>query len=140
MSVRPSGGRSLKPTSTSWIRLQPWLTSPCPHRHGGTLARGARSWTKPFTNPPNLEWTMNSPSEQLRDRDLRQREIVPPDKLARCHAVVIGVGAIGRQVSLQLAAVGVPLLVLYDHDVVAVENLAAQGYRPDQLGRNKADA
>ena len=83
---------------------------------------------------------MNSPSDQLLDRDLRQREIVPPEKLARCHAVVVGVGAIGRQVALQLAAVGVPFLVLYDHDTVAAENLAAQGYRPDQLGQNKADA
>ena len=33
-----------------------------------------------------------------------------------------------------------PLLLLYDHDVVAVENLAVQGYRPDQLGLAKVDA
>ena len=41
------------------------------------------------------------------DRDLRQRDIVPPDKLAACHALVIGVGAVGRQVALQLAAMGI---------------------------------
>jgi sulfur carrier protein ThiS adenylyltransferase len=41
---------------------------------------------------------------------------------------VIGVGAIGRQVALQLAALGVPDLSLYDPDTVAVENLAPQGY------------
>lgn len=82
---------------------------------------------------------MNFPFD-LPDRDLRQRNIVPPERLAGCHAVVIGVGAIGRQVALQLAAVGVPFLVLYDHDVVAVENLASQGYRPDQLRQAKADA
>jgi len=34
----------------------------------------------------------------------------------------------------------VPVLVLYDQDTVAVENLAAQGYRPDQLGQDKAEA
>jgi molybdopterin/thiamine biosynthesis adenylyltransferase len=83
---------------------------------------------------------MNSLSDHLHDRDIRQRELVPPERLASCHAAVIGVGAIGRQVALQLAAVGVTFLVLYDHDTVAVENLAAQGYRPDQLGQNKADA
>ena len=41
---------------------------------------------------------------QLSDRDLRQRELVPPDKLASCHVLVIGVGAVGRQAALQLAA------------------------------------
>lgn len=82
---------------------------------------------------------MSSPSE-LRDRDLRQRDLVPAEALASCHAVVIGVGAIGRHVALQLAAVGVPFLLVYDHDQVSVENLAAQGYRPDQLGGWKADA
>jgi hypothetical protein len=79
-------------------------------------------------------------ADPLPERDLRQRELVPPERLAACQALVIGVGAIGRQVALQLAAVGVPFLVLYDHDTVAVENLATQGYRPDQLGLNKADA
>jgi hypothetical protein len=83
---------------------------------------------------------MSSLSNVVRDRDIRQRDIVPPERLAQCHAVVIGVGAIGRQAALQLAAVGVPFLVLYDHDTVAVENLATQGYRPDQLALNKADA
>jgi molybdopterin-synthase adenylyltransferase len=53
------------------------------------------------------------------DRDVRQRDLVSPERLAACHAVVIGVGAIGRQVALQLAALGMPLLLLYDHDAVA---------------------
>ena len=72
---------------------------------------------------------MNSTSEPtLTNRDLRQRDLVPPQRLAECHALVIGVGAIGRQVALQLAAIGVPRLTLYDHDTVQVENLAPQGY------------
>src|SRR5438034_3178751 len=81
-----------------------------------------------------------STNSSITDRDIRQRSIVPPERLAACHALVIGVGAIGRQVALQLAAVGIPLLILYDHDSVAEENLAAQGYRPDQLGLTKVDA
>ncbi len=38
------------------------------------------------------------------DRYSRQRDIVPSDELAACRATVIGLGAIGRQVALQLAA------------------------------------
>jgi sulfur carrier protein ThiS adenylyltransferase len=74
------------------------------------------------------------------ERDVRQRDLVPPERLAACRALVVGVGAIGRQAALQLAAVGVPVLELYDHDAVAAENLAVQGFRPDQLGLAKAEA
>src|SRR5688500_4209574 len=73
-------------------------------------------------------------------RDARQRELVPPQRLAACHALVVGVGAVGRQVALQLAALGVPRLTLVDHDAVGVENLAAQGYWPADLGRPKVQA
>ena len=64
----------------------------------------------------------------LEDRDLRQRDIVPPDRLATCRATVVGVGAIGRQVALQLAAIGMPWLQLIDPDVLEAVNLAPQGY------------
>lgn len=74
------------------------------------------------------------------DRDVRQREIVPPQRLAASCALVIGVGAIGRQVAVQLAALGVPRLDLVDHDVVSVENLAPQAYWPADLGRDKVEA
>ena len=73
-------------------------------------------------------------------RDLRQRELIPPARLARCHAVVIGVGAIGRQVALQLSAVGAPWLSLCDPDTVAIENLATQGFWESDLGRPKVEA
>ena len=65
---------------------------------------------------------------------------MPPARLAQCHAVVIGVGAVGRQVALQLAAVGVPQMTLIDHDTVAVENLAPQGFWESDLGRSKVEA
>ena len=73
-------------------------------------------------------------------RDVRQREIVPPAALRACHALVIGVGAIGRQVAIQLAAVGVPAIDLVDDDVVGEENLAPQAYWPADLGRAKVAA
>ena len=76
----------------------------------------------------------------VQDRDVRQRELVPPDRLAQCRALVIGVGAIGRQVALQLAAIGAGLIDLVDFDQVAVENLAPQAYWPADLGRAKVHA
>jgi sulfur carrier protein ThiS adenylyltransferase len=76
----------------------------------------------------------------LADRDIRQRDLVPPERLAGCQALVIGVGAIGRQVALQLAAMGMPRLMLFDDDTVQVENLAAQGYWLEDLGVSKVRA
>jgi molybdopterin-synthase adenylyltransferase len=78
--------------------------------------------------------------QQIEGRDLRQRELVPPQRLAMCQGLVIGVGAIGRQVALQLAALGLPALHLVDHDHVAVENLASQGYLPADIGQCKVEA
>jgi hypothetical protein len=78
--------------------------------------------------------------ETLADRDVRQRDLVPRGRLDQCHAVVIGVGAIGRQVALQLAAIGISSLELIDHDIVAVENLAPQGYWPEDLTAPKVHA
>jgi sulfur carrier protein ThiS adenylyltransferase len=83
---------------------------------------------------------MTQSPDNLRLRDLRQRDLVPPERLAACHAVVIGVGAIGHQVALQLAALGVPRLTLFDDDRVSVENLAPQGYWPEHLGGCKVMA
>ncbi len=74
------------------------------------------------------------------DRDIRQRDIVPPERLVACQTTVVGVGAIGRQVALQLAAMGVPSLELIDPDRVEPKNLACQGYLQDDLGRPKVHA
>lgn len=78
--------------------------------------------------------------EQLKERYSRQRDIVPAEKIAICKATVVGVGAIGRQVALQLAAIGIPWLQLIDFDVVDLSNLASQGYLEDDLDRPKAEA
>ena len=61
-------------------------------------------------------------TSQLNERYSRQRDIVPPERLMACRATVIGVGAIGRQVALQLTAMGVPWLQLIDFDVRPVRS------------------
>jgi sulfur carrier protein ThiS adenylyltransferase len=53
---------------------------------------------------------------------------------------VIGVGSIGRQVALQLAAMGLPAIQLIDPDSVEAANLGCQGYRMDDLGQVKVAA
>ena len=70
----------------------------------------------------------------------RQRDIVPAERLATCKATVIGVGAIGRQVALQLAAMGISWLQLIDFDIVEESNLASQGYLEEDLSKPKVDA
>jgi sulfur carrier protein ThiS adenylyltransferase len=74
------------------------------------------------------------------ERYSRQRDIVPIERISQCKATVIGVGAIGRQVALQLTAVGIPWLQLLDFDVVEESNLASQGYLQIDLGKAKVDA
>ncbi|MCY2928827.1 MAG: ThiF family adenylyltransferase [Planctomycetota bacterium] len=83
---------------------------------------------------------MTTDTSQLDERYSRQRDIVPPDRLGACRATVIGVGAIGRQVAIQLAAMGVPWLQIIDFDTVEPSNLASQGYLEDDLGRPKVEA
>ena len=76
----------------------------------------------------------------LGQRYIRQRDIIPPERLARHKVTVIGVGAIGRQVAMQMTAMGVPWLQLVDFDLVGVENLACQGYLESDLGGPKVAA
>lgn len=78
--------------------------------------------------------------QQINERYIRQKDIVPPDRLAACKATVIGVGAIGRQVALQLTAMGIPWLQIVDFDTVDVSNLASQGYLEADLGKIKVEA
>ena len=78
-------------------------------------------------------------NKQTKERYSRQQDIVPTDRLAGCRATVVGVGAIGRQVALQLTAIGIPWLQLIDFDTVEISNLASQGYLQDDLGRSKVE-
>jgi len=79
-------------------------------------------------------------NEQMQERYSRQQDIVPSERLAACKATIVGIGAIGRQVALQLTAMGIPWLQLLDFDVVEISNLASQGYLQDDLGKPKVEA
>jgi sulfur carrier protein ThiS adenylyltransferase len=64
----------------------------------------------------------------MEDRFERQADLVPQEKLRELTIDVIGVGAIGRQVALQLASLGAPRLRLIDFDHVDATNVTTQGY------------
>jgi len=71
---------------------------------------------------------------------VRQRELVPAERLAEIRATVVGVGAIGRQVALQLAALGVPQVQIVDFDRVDITNVTTQGYLANDVGQLKVEA
>ena len=77
---------------------------------------------------------------QINERYSRQRDIVPPERIADCKATVIGVGAIGRQVAMQLSVMGIPWLQIIDHDKIEWSNLASQGYLEGDMGKLKVNA
>lgn len=76
----------------------------------------------------------------LTDRNIRQRDIVPPERLGTAVNLIVGVGAVGRQLALQLATMGVSNMTIIDPQDVDVENLGAQGFREVDLGRPKVQA
>lgn len=73
-------------------------------------------------------------------RLIRQQDLVPSDRLGGLTASVIGVGAIGRQVSLQLASIGVASIQLIDFDTVDETNITTQGYLATDVGTLKVEA
>src|SRR6266550_1279110 len=77
------------------------------------------------------------PSE---NRFARQDAFVPREALSPLEVTVIGVGAIGRQLVLQLASLGVRKLKLIDFDFVEPTNVTTQGYLASDIGLSKVEA
>lgn len=77
-------------------------------------------------------------------RFIRQQEIIPLKAIQELTVLVAGVGAVGRQVALQLAAMGIGTggeggrLILVDPDIVERHNCATQGYTQGDENKNKS--
>lgn len=74
------------------------------------------------------------------NRFTRQNDLVPRNRLSDLTVTVIGIGAIGRQVALQLAAIGAASIQLIDFDEVDLSNVTTQGYHRDDIGQAKVAA
>jgi sulfur carrier protein ThiS adenylyltransferase len=71
------------------------------------------------------------------NRYIRQQELFSEQGV---NVAVVGVGAVGRNVVLQLTAMGVKNITIVDFDAVEVENLAAQGFYEGDLEKSKVEA
>lgn len=69
----------------------------------------------------------------------RQLDIIPIQTLGQ-QVTIIGCGAIGSFLGLQLAKMGLTQITAYDHDVVSIENMSNQFFRFTDINSNKADA
>ena len=78
------------------------------------------------------------------NRYSRQENIVPAEKLFSASGndivTVIGVGAIGRNVAIQLAAMGAQKIQIIDFDFVEEHNIASQGFMENDIGLPKVEA
>jgi len=78
--------------------------------------------------------------EPTPERNTRFKDILKPEVLEKTQAMVVGVGAIGRQLTLQLAAIGVKNIWIIDPEDVEIENLGAQGFFMDDMNIPKVEA
>jgi hypothetical protein len=76
----------------------------------------------------------------MTNRFERQEDLVPHHRLDRLTASIIGAGAIGRQVALQLASIGVRQMQLVDFDFVEPTNITTQGFLANDVDQLKVSA
>lgn len=67
----------------------------------------------------------------------RQLDLIPVDSLT-ATVNIIGAGAIGSFMALQLAKMGMTRIKVWDMDEVSVENMSCQFFRFSDIGKNKA--
>ncbi|HPZ85757.1 MAG TPA: ThiF family adenylyltransferase [Bacillota bacterium] len=73
-------------------------------------------------------------------RTTRYEGLLPVEALKGSKVMIVGVGAGGRQVAVQLAVMGVGGLCLVDYDQVEEVNLGTQGWGVNQVGLPKVEA
>lgn len=71
---------------------------------------------------------------------LRHMKVFSPDTFGMRRVDVIGVGASGSWLVLQLAKLGISNIHVWDFDTVAEHNLANQAFGPDDVGKPKVES
>jgi sulfur carrier protein ThiS adenylyltransferase len=77
-------------------------------------------------------------NDTFNSRFQRQEDLVPADKLQKLMITVVGVGAIGRQLALQLASIGASQVQLIDFDHIEPSNVITQGYKWSDADRRRS--
>lgn len=67
----------------------------------------------------------------------RQDYFCPADQLKKVDVLVVGCGAIGRNVASNVARLGVRSITLVDDDIVEIHNIVPQNWRMSDLGKSK---
>lgn len=71
---------------------------------------------------------------------LRHINIFNPEKEGLTDIAVIGCGAIGSRVAMELIRLGIKSFTVYDFDEVSDVNISNQAFDFSQIGKNKAEA
>ncbi len=71
---------------------------------------------------------------------IKHLDFFNPTELRKEEINIIGCGAIGSNVALQLAKLGIEKLTLWDFDKVESHNITNQVYDTEDIGKNKIDA
>ncbi len=80
-------------------------------------------------------------NQQDRVRPRRKRRPRrPASRIQSCHATVIGMGGVGRQIAMHLAALGIGRLQLVDAGRVSSKSHAKEGYALEDVGRPRVFA
>jgi sulfur carrier protein ThiS adenylyltransferase len=75
----------------------------------------------------------------IEQRGSRYKDLLPLGKLQKADCYVVGVGAIGRQVALQLATMGCEEITVIDDGKVEAVNCGPQGYSAWDIDAYKVD-
>ena len=67
----------------------------------------------------------------------RQMDIIDIGRLTKQEVNIVGAGAIGSFVALELAKMGVQKISVWDHDEVSIENMNNQFFRYSDIGKKK---
>jgi len=123
-----------KKKATGLVWPAPWMNCE------PTNAACGRVGHVPSRHVRENDWRYLTTTTVTADRFMRQQGLIPHDRLQAIQATVIGLGAIGRQVALQLAAIGCQKVQLIDFDEVDHTNRTTQGYAHRVVGTLKVRA
>jgi len=76
----------------------------------------------------------------MSNRYSRQESIIGTSVLQRSYPLIVGVGAVGREVARVLSANGISKLAIIDMDTVEEHNCVTQGYHEGDVGKPKVEA